>query len=254
MNRKRSAIEERRNKLLEMIRNSGSGELAVERVAQLLGVAPVTLRRDLAALDQQGLIVRSYGKVALVQSGAVNRQEAAQAARDRIAVRAAAFVEPGDTIFVNTSRTALRILQYISAPNVTVVTNNVLAINTPHREDMTILLTGGEVRYPKYAMVGDVAQRTLQSVKANKAFLGCSGLSVKAGMTTEFLSEAGVNNLMLTNVAGEVFLLAEHGKLGMESNFTSGDIHLIGNLITDKGADPDLVQYFQAVGVRVIRV
>ena len=107
----------------------------------------------------------------------------------RISRKAAQFVEAGDTIFINTSRTALHVLRFIDAPNVTVITNNVLATSIPHRSDMTLILTGGEVRYPKYAMVGDVAQRTIQSIRANKAFLGCSGLSVDKGMTTEEIDQ-----------------------------------------------------------------
>ena len=254
MNRKKNVIEHRRMALLEMIRQANGEHLDIDQLSSLLQVAPVTLRRDLTALQEAGQITRSYGKVAVVEHSQFSLSAAVPDQLSRIAMRAAQFVEAGDIIFLNTSRTALQILRYIEAPNVTVITNNVLAINMPHRSDMTLILTGGEVRYPKYTMVGDVAQRTLQSMKANKAFLGCSGLSVENGMTTEYFTEVSVNNLMLTQLNGPVYLLAALTKLGHNSNFISGDIHLISNLITDRMANPETVQQFRDVGIQVYLV
>ena len=250
MNRKRTDIFERRHKLMDMIRQAGDGQLNVEQAARLLGVSAVTLRRDLTLLEEEGKVRRGYGRVSLAENEPKN-QTGPTDIPGRIAQGAAEFVESGDVIFVNTSRTALRMLRYIEASNVTVITNNVLATNIPHRSDMTIILTGGEVRYPKYAMVGSVAQEALRSIKANKAFLGCSGLSVERGMTTEHFAEVAVNNLMLTSVSGPVYLLAGHNKLGWDSNFTSGEIHLIQELITDRGATQELLQPLQDVGIHV---
>ncbi len=254
MNRRKTEIEHRRKILLEMIRQANGAHLNIDELSSLLKVSPVTLRRDLSVLQEEGLITRGYGKVAPVDRNGQRGAADAPDALTRIAMRAAQFVEEGDIILLNTSRTALQILRYIEAPNVTVITNNVLAINSPHRSDMTLILTGGEVRYPKYAMVGDVAQRTLQSIKANKAFLGCSGLSVETGMTTEYFSEVGVNNLMLTQLSGPVYLLAAHTKLGSNSNFVSGDIRLITHLITDRTANQEIVEQFREAGIQVYLV
>ena len=251
MNRKKNDIEHRRKALLEMIRQANGEHLDIEQLSSLLMVSPVTLRRDLVALQEDGLVTRGYGKVAPVEHSSQSISAAVPDMLNRIAMRAAQFVEEGDILFLNTSRTALQMLRYIEAPNVTVITNNVLAINAPHRSDMTLILTGGEVRYPKYAMVGDVAQRTLQSVKATKAFIGCSGLSVESGMITEYFAEVSINSLMLSQLSGPVFLLAGHSKLGHNSNFTSGEIRQIHNLITDHAANPELVQQFKDAGVQV---
>ena len=254
MNRRKTDIEHRRKALLEMIRQANGEHLDIDQLSSLLKVSPVTLRRDLSVLQEEGVITRGYGKVAPVELSSQHNSAAATDLLSRIAMRAAQFVESGDIIFLNTSRTALQMLRYIEAPNVTVITNNVLAINSPHRSDMTLILTGGEVRYPKYAMVGDVAQRTLQSMKANKAFLGCSGLSVESGMTTEHFAEASVNNLMLTQLSGPVYMLAAHTKLGLNSNFISGDIRLISNLITDRTTNQETVQQFRDIGMQIYLV
>ena len=79
---------------------------------------------------------------------------------------------------------------------------------------MHVILTGGELRYPKEAMVGDYAIRNLQTVIAKKSFIGCSGLDPATGMTTENANEVTINQLMVRNVAREAYLLADHTKLG----------------------------------------
>lgn len=254
MNRKKGDIGQRRAGLLEMIRHAGGSPLDIPQTAKLLKISQVTLRRDLAALAAEGLVERSYGRVTAVEESDRSRMTNIPEPIQRISRKAAQFVEAGDTIFINTSRTALHVLRFIDAPNVTVITNNVLATSIPHRSDMTLILTGGEVRYPKYAMVGDVAQRTIQSIRANKAFLGCSGLSVDKGMTTEYFSEVGVNNQMLQNVSGPVFLLASHVKLNWNSNFVSGPIDYVSKLITDKGAPSELIAPFEALDIEVFQV
>lgn len=254
MNRKKGDISLRRAGLLEMIRHASGQQIDLEHTAKLLGVSQVTLRRDLASLAKEGLVERSYGKVQATEDSNQSLLAAISEPIQRISQKAATFVESGDIIFVNTSRTALHMLRYIEAENVTVITNNVLATSIPHRSDMTLILTGGEVRYPKYAMVGDVAQRTIQSIRANKAFLGCSGLSVDKGMTTEYFSEVGVNSLMLQNVSGPVFLMASHVKLNWDSNFVSGPISYVSVLITDKGAPMELIAPFEALDITVYQV
>ncbi|MBQ4301552.1 MAG: DeoR/GlpR transcriptional regulator, partial [Oscillospiraceae bacterium] len=74
------------------------------------------------------------------------------------------------------------------------------------------------------------------------------------GMTTEYFSEVGVNNQMLQNVSGPVFLLASHVKLNWDSNFVSGPIDYVSKLITDKGAPSELIASFEALDIEVFQV
>lgn len=250
MNRKRSEIMERRGKLLELIRHVQKGQFNVEQVSEYLGISPVTLRRDLTLLEQEGLIRRAYGKVILAEADPGGEEQITDIP-NRIARAAAAFVEAGDVIFVNASRTAQLILCYVEAPNVTVITNSIMAANMPHRSDLTLVLTGGELRYPMNTMTGSIAQQSLSSIKANKAFLGCSGLSVERGMTTEHYGEVAINHFMLTNITGSTYLLASHSKLGRDASFTSGEIQLIRELITDSGASQEQLRALEAAGVHI---
>lgn len=250
MNRKRNEILERRRRLLEMIRRTSDGEFNVAQAAEQLGISPVTLRRDLTQLEAEGRVRRSYGRVSMTEE-APAWEDPSRSVRNRIALAAAAMVEPGDVIYLNADRLALRMLPYIEAPNVTVITSSALAAALPHRGDLNLILTGGEVRYPRYAMTGSVTRQLLQSVQANKAFLGCDGLSVERGVSVDQLALAAVDWLMLSRVGGQAWLLATHDRLGRDANFVCGGLELIRELITDRDAAPEQLQPLRDAGLRI---
>lgn len=251
MKRERAYVEGRRRQVLEMLQRNP--QVRVEELAKRLGVSVVTLRRDLQFLEEQKQIERFYGG-ARVSRDADGYIDEVSICRDLIARYAASLVEDGDTIFINTSRNALNMVKYIKSRHVTVITNNVRAISLDKAEGVDIILTGGEVRHPKEALVGDFAIRNLQSVYARKAFVGCSGISARVGMTTEIANEVNVNELMVEHAGQGVYLLADHTKIGHNSSFTSCGIEMVKNLITDEMAPEEELELMRAQGVKVYQV
>lgn len=251
MKREKACVDGRRNRVLDMIQRDP--DLKVNQLADILSVSLVTIRRDLQYLEEQGLLTRTYGGAIPAEITKSDMDEIRQY-RTMIARYASRFVTDGDTLFINTSRNALLMLQYIDRDNVTVITNNGKAIHSEHGRGISVVLTGGELRNPKDAMVGDFAVRNLQTVFAKKAFVGCSGISAEAGMTTELFNEVSINELMINHATQDVYLLADHTKIGQNSSFTSCPIEKIKYLITDELAPEDALEEIQARGVRVYQV
>lgn len=239
----RSAVDARRIKVLEILEETGF--VKVNQLARQMGVSPLTIRRDLDILLDSGRIDRFYGGASLLKGN--NRSEenifSSEFTLNKLAIAqyAATLVKNGDTIFINTSSTALAILPHITAKQVTVITNNVKAVSSNHREDMNLVFTGGELRFPKEAMVGDFALNNLNRVTASKCFLGCNGITIEEGITTAVLQEATINNLMLTRVTGPRYILADKSKIGLRLNFIYGHLKDISLLITDTEAPQSLV-------------
>lgn len=251
MKREKACVDGRRNRVLDMIQRDP--DLKVNQLADILSVSLVTIRRDLQYLEEQGLLTRTYGGAIPAEITKSDMDEILQY-RTMIARYASRFVTDGDTLFINTSRNALLMLQYIDRDNVTVITNNGKAIHSEHGRGISVVLTGGELRNPKDAMVGDFAVRNLQTVFAKKAFVGCSGISAEAGMTTELFNEVSINELMINHATQDVYLLADHTKIGQNSSFTSCPIEKIKYLITDELAPEDALEEIRARGVRVYQV
>jgi DeoR/GlpR family transcriptional regulator of sugar metabolism len=237
-------VEARRIKIFKILENNSF--IKVEQLAREMGVSPLTVRRDLNLLAAEGKIDRFYGGASLIKYGDTIGDNIFSSGftlnKLAIAQYAAALVEDGDTIFINTSSTALAILPCITAKQVTVITNNVKAVSSRHRVDMILVFTGGELRFPKEAMVGDFALNNLNRVTASKCFLGCNGINAEEGVTTAVLQEATINNLMLTRVTGPRYILADKSKIGRRLNFIYGQLKEITRLITDTEAPAAVVE------------
>ena len=251
MKRERAYVEARRNQILEIMKESP--KVMVEELAERFQVSVIAVGRDLQYLEDCNLLVRFHGGAEKVMSTEAAEQNEINLYRRLIAQYAATLVEDGDSLFINTSRNALQMLEYVKKKNVTVITNNGKALRMDYNAGISIILTGGEIRYPKEALMGDFAIRNVQQVFPKKAFIGCSGFSPLSGMTTEIAGEVKINELMIQN-AKAVYVLADHTKIGKNSSFTSSPIEGIGHLITDEKAPEMVLDEIRDAGVKVHQV
>ena len=245
MKRSRKEIQIRQQALLHYL-SENPGATPAE-LAEIFSVSPVTLHRDLRHLEEHHLVETYYGGVRLLS--AETAAEDLLICQEAVARYAASFVEDDDLIFLNTSSTALMMLPYIEAKNVTVITNNGNAIKHNYRSNLSIILTGGELRHPKESMVGDYAVRTLMGISARKCFLGCSGLSLERGMTTINFNEVSLNELMVERTVGDTFILCDHTKIQHDENYTSCSLEKIGHIITDSRLDPAVASLYRKQGL-----
>ena len=173
--------------------------------------------------------------------------------KDAIAKKAAEFIEDGDSIFINSSSTAIKLLDYIENKRVMVITNNgkILSMNLP--SNVEIILTGGEVYGRKQSMVGDIATQIISKITATKCFIGVSGINANSGISTSVLQETTVNMKMLENCNGPTFVLADDSKIGIHHNFSSGDINNVNYVITNEVEDnKDELEKLKEKGVKII--
>ncbi len=251
MKRERVCVDNRRNRILEIMESNP--QVRVDELAAQLEVSLITIRRDLQYLEDKNLLLRVHGGAVALNESA-KEEDDVWTYRKLIAKYAASLVEDGEALFINTSSTALQMLQYLDRQNVTVITNNGKAINREYGPGINVFLTGGELRYPKEAMVGDYAIRNLSIVYAKKAFLGCSGITPTTGMMTEIANESSINELMADHATEGVYILADHTKIGTTSSFTSCTMDKINYLITDELAPEDVLDAFRSQGVKVYQV
>lgn len=252
MKRSKAYVASRRDAIIALLESQG--QVSVSELAEHFGVSALTIRRDLDYLESQQVVSRQYGTATLLNplgrpSG--SRQIRANRA---IAREAARHVEDGDCIFLNASSTALGIIDFITAQDVTVITNNGKALLLEERPNVSILLTGGEIRPPKASMTGEVTLEMIRRVTATKCFLGLTGFSATYGLTSATAPEPAVNALMLERSKLHV-VVADSSKMGLTSSFQFGSTDEVDLLITDTCATDAQVSRLEAYGVgEVIRV
>lgn len=243
-------VNDRRNKIIEHLITSKTQ--TVEELSEHFNVSIPTIRRDLIVLEEENQILRYHGGAKIIDESVYCPYIPYKDVKEAIAFEAEKFIQDGDTIFINTSSTALLILKYLKNKHVTIITNNVKAVYADRDPSVNIILTGGELRIPKETLIGEFALNNIDKVKADKCFLGCSGISDH--LSTSVLQEAAINQAMQENCIGKVFILAEAQKIGRNHSFFSGDIERINCLITDSSADKMQIQAFKQKGIKVIQI
>lgn len=246
-------IRDRRDKIIDLLNTKTS--LLVKEISNELDVSEITIRRDLTALEKMGLVRREHGKAMIIQkTGTEDYNEEIESLKNAIAKKAAEFVKDGDTLFINTGSTALSSLKHLENKRVTIVTNNVKVASLDHNPNSTVILSGGEIRFPKEALVGDIAIESFSKMSSDITIIGCSGFSIENGITTPVLHEAKINSLIIERTKGLVIVVADYRKIGFSSNFTSANIKDINYLITDTFASPEVIRKIEEQGVQVIQV
>ena len=252
MRRSRAYVASRRDAIVGLL--EGRGEVSVSELAEKFQVSPLTIRRDLDYLESKQVVIRQYGVARLLNPLGRPSGSRQIRANKAIAREAARLVRDGDCIFINASSTALGVIPFITAQDVTVITNNGKALLLEERPNVSIILTGGEIRPPKAAMAGEVALDYIKRVTATKSILGITGISANYGLTSATAPEPVVNALMLERSRQHI-IVADSSKVGLTSSFQFGSTDEVDLLITDSGATDAQVERLKAFGLgEVVRV
>lgn len=253
MKRTQAAVDARRDSILKQIQSTGIAN--VKDLAEQFRVSTLTIRRDMDVLVGAGKLERFHGGA--ISTTAADQDSSAvsiQGCKHAIAKKAAELVEDNDTIFINTSSTALLLLKYMTAKNVTIITNNGKALFAARPADSILIFTGGEIRVPKDAMVGEFATNNLTRVTASKCFMGCAGLNIDIGVMSTVLPEATINEIMYHHTHGAKVLLADHRRFERIHPFRSCGMEDITHLISDTSVPQRIIEPIRQLGVNVIQV
>ncbi|WP_328780755.1 DeoR/GlpR family DNA-binding transcription regulator [Streptomyces canus] len=229
---------ERRQLILEMVRANGA--VSLRELARVVQTSEVTVRRDVRALEAEGLLDRRHGGAVLPggftrESGFPQKSHLATAEKTAIADLAASLVEEGEAIVVGAGTTTQELARRLArVPGLTVVTNSLLVAQAlAHANRVEVVMTGGTLRGSNYALVGSGAEQSLQGLRVSRAFLSGSGLTAERGLSTSNMLSASVDRA-LVQAAAEVVVLADHTKLGTDTMFQTVPTDLITRLVTDE--------------------
>lgn len=250
-------IKNRREKIIDLLFSSEKGSKSVKSLATYFNISEMTIRRDLKYLEEVGLIQRFHGGALLVEdinTKNPNNSIYIERIKAEIAKNAANYVENNSTIYINSGSTALNVVDYLSDLSLVIVSNNPSLYQKETNPNTTSIITGGEVRSPKDVLVGDLAINALSDIHADIAVISCSGVSAEKGISTNNLHEARINKVMIDNAYKLVVLVADHRKIGNDTNFIVTDLTKVDLLITDIYSDTDAIRKIEDLGVRVIQV
>jgi DeoR/GlpR family transcriptional regulator of sugar metabolism len=231
----------RRQCILDELQLHGSA--LISGLAEQLSVSEMTIRRDLAGLERDGLLERVHGGAVLAQRGVEEpgfdkKVLCQQPEKAAIASLAASMVKPGSAIGLSAGTTTCMLARKLAqVAGVTVVTNSMKVWTELQRAGdgrSHVILTGGDERTPSDALVGPTADATLRSMYVDVLFLGVHGMDPVAGFTTPNVSEAETNRTFIAHTR-RLVVLADHTKWRTVGLHILGPLSAADTIVTDDG-------------------
>ncbi len=243
---------QRRHTILALL--AEQGEVSVDALAQHFATSEVTIRKDLAALEKNGLLLRRYGGAVPVpqelfseptQSISPYKQAIARAGVARIREHARIIIDSGTT-------TAAMIPQLGHKPGLVVMTNSLNVANALRdiEHEPVLLMTGGTWDPHSESFQGQVAEQVLRSYDFDQLFIGADGIDLARGTTT-FNELLGLSRVM-AEVAREVIVMVESDKIGRRIPNLELPWSSVHTLITDERLDAQAAEQIRARGIQLI--
>lgn len=245
--------EARRERIIQELRQQD--EVTVADLSARLGVSDVTIRKDLQQLEDQGYLTRVRGGAVFSGRGQLElrfaaRQQICLEEKRRIAARAAQFIRPGATIFLDGSSTVFQMTRLLrQVQGLTVVTNGLYAaLELSFAPDVTTIVVGGILRRQSSSLVDLLTPELLRRLHVDLAFLSCRGFTLEHGLMESDLREAQLKRAM-AQAAQKVIALVDHSKFGNVYIASSVLPEEIDCLLVDSGLAPEDQAALEAAGI-----
>lgn len=249
-------IKERQAKLIEIVRREGKA--SVEILADQLGASRETIRRDLTQLSDDGKILKVHGgaRMPRVLGEGPFKQRLSENvdAKMKIAAAATAFVESGETVFIDTGSTTLIFAEALAKkPGMTVITNSTEVARTitlAGKEGRAFLL-GGEYSPDNSQTIGTIAATQIRSFRAHHAILTIGAIDARSGAMDYNIEEAQVARAMIEQ-SETITVLVDSTKFDALGSFEVCPLETIDRLVTDAVPPSELREALEKNGVSVI--
>lgn len=249
---KRNSIQ-RRHLIIQLLQQQG--EVSVENLVQHFNISEVTIRKDLTALERDGLLLRRYGGAILMPSDILTDDvdEPFSPYKLAIAHTAAARIRDHNRIIIDSGSTTAALIKLLNSKlGLVVMTNSLFVANqlSELENEPTLLMTGGTWDTRSESFQGQVAEQVLRSYDFDQLFIGADGVDLIRGTTT-FNELVGLSRVM-AETSREVVLMVESQKIGRKMPNLELDWRQIDVLVTDDQVSPDIVQKIEAHKVEVV--
>ena len=227
---------ERRQQILEQLTG---GQVSIEKLSKDLGVSEVTIRRDLALLDEQG-------KLSRVRSGAIpsrriayefsfqEKQARNSKAKEAMVAAAIRLVKPGDAVFIDSGTSAFAVARALRpAPPAIIVTVN-LCVGPEYagHSDVRIMFPGGEMSHHSPLLTGEWTHSMLRNISVDIAFLCCDSVIPSDGFYSAGPGSTTRTQIMLER-SRQAYLLADSSKFGWRALCRLAGVEELTGIITD---------------------
>lgn len=219
--------------------------MATTTIAKQLGVAAMTIRRDLKELSENGLLIRVYGGASLVtERTTTEKRELQKKPKLEIGHKIADLINPKMTIYLGAGTTIFASLNFLPKDDmVQYITNSDLAFRYLVNKDIDVVLTGGSYHKTTNEFIGPVAENSLRNYVFDIAFISTNGIW-ENNVTTSHLSEGNVQQSAISR-SKKVYVVCDHTKFGKADRFSFLSLDDVDGIITDSEISSENLNHYK---------
>lgn len=230
---------ERQQKILDIL--SEKKTISVNKLSELLFCSGATTRRDLARMEQKGLVTRTFGAVMLNVNSSNKetsfelREKNSVSEKRSLCQKIVKYISNNSTIFIDSSTTLLYIVPFLkNFTNITIITNglviaNEIACQTKH----SVIVLGGTIQPDTNSILGSLALNVLSNFHADLTLISCGGISKDFGLSESTIDSAEIKRYMIEK-SDKSICLFDYSKYGKKKSFRTCEINKIDILVTSK--------------------
>ncbi|MEE3607833.1 DeoR/GlpR family DNA-binding transcription regulator [Avibacterium paragallinarum] len=247
--------QQRRHRIVQLLQSQG--EVSVEQLVQLFETSEVTIRKDLTALEANGVLVRRYGGAILMPQELLDESQDEPLSNRKLAIAkyVAERIADHNRIIIDSGSTTAALIHQLNKKQGLVVMTNSLSVATQLRaleNEPTLLMTGGTWDTRSESFQGQVAAQVLRSYNFDQLFIGADGIDLERGTTT--FNELVDLSRVMAEVSREVIVMVESQKIGRKMPNIELTWQQIDVLVTDNALPAEIKQQIESQGVEVICV
>lgn len=200
-------------------------KMSFQEVEKILDVAPTTVRRDLARMSEEGLLIRFHGGVKLdggVSEYSMHHKQSMHSADKReIGRRAAELLSPHELVFIGGGSTTLSMIEHMTETTVSVITNSVPHAEALHRRGVRTFLLCGFLRDRTRSLGGTETIELMRRYRFDKCFVGAGGIGSSLDILSADSDEHDVKVTALSQ-SGAPYVLVDASKFGLTAMYSIG--------------------------------
>lgn len=247
-------MNKRQSQILDLL--TQNKKLKVTELSDVLNVSQVTIRKDLSALEESGIIVREHGYAKLNESDDINNRLAYHYdIKQKIAEKAVESIEDGETVMIESgSCCALVALEIAKTKkDVTLITNSAFIADYIRKiGNVRIILLGGEYQEESQVMVGPITRKCAEGFFVDKLFIGTDGFTKETGFTgNDYMRSEAVKDM--AKQASNVIIVTDSVKFQQKGVVSLLDTKKVSYVYTDSNIPEETEEYLIENNIKIIK-
>ena len=225
-------------------------EMTVAELSKRLYISESSIRRDLTAMELNGLVKRTHGGVELLAENPAlipfsNRLHFKIAEKKKIAKKALSYIQDGQVIFLDQSSSALFVAhELVGKKQVTIITNNIEILTTMAKSKLKVYASGGYISPTnRNCLIGEDAHKIFAKTHADLLFFSVKSLSSDGMLYEHTREEIHIHNTMLENAAKKIFL-CDSSKFDQYASYMQCSLKDVDHMLSELALPEKYAKFF----------